>query len=763
MEQQERTRATRATSRPAIVFLITVAMTLAPLAAGAAAPATDGPEGTAVDQVRPTIGLVLAGGGAGGLAHVGVIRWLEENHVPVDLVAGTSMGGLIAALYATGSDAAAMQELMGSIDWRRVLSADTPYPQKAFRRKEDARLAPSTIELGLRDGFKLPPGFDAGQQVGLVIDRIAFPYSSIDSFDDLPTPFACVSVDLESGREVVFHDGPLALAMRATMSYPGWFSPVRDGDRVLVDGGVLNNLPTDVMEQMGADVIVAVDLGMASAEQQPFDDVLGVLNRTLTVMMRENTDRNAQRADVLVAPDVSAYSFTDFDRGSDLAAVGYAAAADLAADLLSYRLDDAAWEAYVATRAERRLPFDETPEFLDVEGAVNADVPEITAALDHHIGIPLDPDHLDNELTDITGWGRYGVAGYRGTQQDRRDGLAINVHEKTYGPPFIRPILDLRGAEFGEALITFGARFTFFDVAGTNSEWRVDATYGELTATATELYVPIGHVGFFAAPRAIAGRETQRLYREGQAVAEYQVDLLGVGADIGYTFGPRSELRFGFDLEYQRADAEVGEPLVDALEGVAGAVRARWLFDGSNSAVIPTRGMRIGSEARWIFAIPDVASGELGNALALDPYENLYQASLDLSGSHPLGGRFYAYASASGGTSFGATAPPLQQFTVGGPLHLGALGVDELRGSNYYLGRAGILWGLSDENRLSFFGTFYLSALYEIGDAFESHSDPFQDITFGIAGETLLGGVFVGGAVGQEGRHGFFFAIGRLF
>jgi NTE family protein len=443
--------------------------------------------------------------------------------------------------------------------------------------------------------------------------------------------------------------------------------------------------------------------------------------------------------------------------------VGYAAAADLSAELLPFRLDEAAWQAYVATRAERRRPFDETPQFLDVEGAVSADVPEIAAALDHHLGIPLDPDHLDTELTDITGWGRYSVAGYRGAREGQREGLEIDVYEKTYGPPFIRPILDLRGAEFGEALITFGARFTFFDVAGTNSEWRLDATYGELTAASTELYVPIGHVGFFGAPRAIAGRESRRLFRDGQAVAEYEVDRVGVGADVGYTFGPRSEVRLGFDVEYQRADNEVGEPLVEKLDGVAGAVRAQWLFDGANSAVIPTRGVRVGSEARWIFATPDVATGELGGPLDLEADQEFYQAALTLSGSRPLGGRFYAYASASGGTSFSATAPPLQQFTVGGPLRLGALGVDELRGSNYYLGRAGVLWALSDENRLSFFGKFYLTALYEIGDAFETRSDPFQDITFGLAGETLIGGVIVGGAVGQEGRRGFFFAVGRLF
>jgi hypothetical protein len=142
---------------------------------------------------------------------------------------------------------------------------------------------------------------------------------------------------------------------------------------------------------------------------------------------------------------------------------------------------------------------------------------------------------------------------------------------------------------------------------------------------------------------------------------------------------------------------------------------------------------------------------------------DFYQAELDIVGAHRLGGRFALLGSVSGGTSFGATAAPLQQFLLGGPLRLGALGVGELRGSHYFMGRAGVLWALADENKLSFFGTFYLTAFYEVGDAFERTADPFHDVTFGLAGETLLGGVFVGGAVGEDRRAGFFFAIGRLF
>jgi NTE family protein len=743
-----------------VLGLAILALVLKPGIGQGATPEGDGPD---EEQARPTIGLVLSGGGARGLAHIGVIQWFEEHRIPIDLIAGTSMGGLVGGIYATGADSGEMKELIDAIEWPAVPSADVPYPQKSFRRKEDARQAPAMIELGLRDGFKLSPGIDAGHQVGLLFDRIAFPYSGLDSFDQLPTPFACVAVDLESGDEVVFQGGRLAEALRSTMSYPVWFAPVRSGERVMIDGGVLNNLPTDVMLRMGADIVIAVDLGMRASEVEPIDNVIGVLNRTLSVMMRDNTDRNAELADILITPDVSGFGFADFDRAGELERIGYDAATELEEEIVRHALDPSSWQRYLAARADRRRVFDAAPEFLDVEGAFAVDAAAVEAALDHHLGESLDPDHLDFDLTNITGWGRYDVVGYDGRERAGRGGLGIDVHEKTHGPPFLRPILDLRGSEFSEALISFGGRFTFFDLAGTNSEWRTDATYGQTTQVFTELFVPVGHAGFFVAPRAVAGLTTQFLYDAGEAVAEYEIGRAGGGGDIGYLFGPRSQLRLGFDFEYQSAEVKVGEPFLGTVEGTAGSVGAQWLFDGTNSPIIPTRGVRVRTEAAWIFETPDFAVDLFPAVSGAEADADFYQAELDIVGAHRLGGRFALLGSVSGGTSFGATAAPLQQFLLGGPLRLGALGVGELRGSHYFMGRAGVLWALADENKLSFFGTFYLTAFYEVGDAFERTADPFHDVTFGLAGETLLGGVFVGGAVGEDRRAGFFFAIGRLF
>src|ERR1700745_2735971 len=209
---------------------------------------------------QPKLGLVLEGGGALGLAHIGVIQYLEEHHIPVSYIAGTSMGGLVGGVYATGRNADEVREVVKSINWDQVIRGQTSFHDLSFRRKQDAREYPSTLEFGLRNGLQFPSGFNSGQQVDLILDRVAFPYSEMNSFDDLPIPFACVATDLVTRSEHVFRSGPLDVALRSTMSLPGVFSPVHYEGHIFVDGGLLNNIPVKVAKDMGADIILGVHL-----------------------------------------------------------------------------------------------------------------------------------------------------------------------------------------------------------------------------------------------------------------------------------------------------------------------------------------------------------------------------------------------------------------------------------------------------------------------------------------------------------------------
>src|SRR5580698_3484911 len=235
---------TRHSCATRLAFLFVLALSSAVAAAQDPQP----PQNGATQPVaRPRIGLALSGGGALGLSEIGVLEWMEQNHIPVDRVAGTSMGSIIAAMYATGMAPEEIKKFAENVDWEDALRSEPTYRQLGYRRKQDRRDYQIEAALGLKHGLKGPNGFNSGHGVGLLLDRIAFPVPGIASFDDLPIPFRCVATDMLSGDRVVLHDGSLATAVRASMAIPGVFTPVEVGGRVLADGGMVENIPVDVV------------------------------------------------------------------------------------------------------------------------------------------------------------------------------------------------------------------------------------------------------------------------------------------------------------------------------------------------------------------------------------------------------------------------------------------------------------------------------------------------------------------------------------
>src|ERR1700720_3096591 len=260
---------------------------------------------------RPRIGLVLEGGGALFLAHIGKIKWLEEKCIPVDMIAGSSMGALVGGTYATGESPDQIANLISSIKWHEVLRGVTRYKDLSFRRKEDRQDYPNAFEFGLKQGAQFPSGFNSGQQVGLILDHVGLPYSEMKSFDELPIPFRCVATDLVAGDSYVFDHGSLAEAMRASMSLPAFFTPVRERNRVLVDGGLVNNLPVDVARQMGADIVIAVHLALPRLDPNAPLSSVTVLQRSANVSIAVNELRSMEDADILLKADAERFTMTD--------------------------------------------------------------------------------------------------------------------------------------------------------------------------------------------------------------------------------------------------------------------------------------------------------------------------------------------------------------------------------------------------------------------------------------------------------------------
>src|ERR1700734_3147272 len=234
---------------------------------------------------RPKVALVFEGGGALGFAHIGVIQWIEAHHIPIDYVAGTSMGGLVGGLYASGLSPNEIKSFVGGINWTAVLSGQLPFQALSFRRKEDKLAFPNRLEFGLKHGISLPNGLNSGSGVGLLLDRTMLPYYDLKSFNDLPIPFRCVATDLTTGEEHVFKDGSLAQAMRSTMSIPGGFAPVEHGTQVYSDGAAVNNLPVSVAQKMGADIVIAVYLDTGSFDRSSLNSLVGVAGRNVAILI----------------------------------------------------------------------------------------------------------------------------------------------------------------------------------------------------------------------------------------------------------------------------------------------------------------------------------------------------------------------------------------------------------------------------------------------------------------------------------------------
>ncbi len=270
------------------------------------------PPGTASGRSRPKIGVALAGGAALGLAHVGVLRWLEENRIPVDYIAGTSMGGLVAGLYATGHNAQEMESFVRELDWEFIMAPGPDFRQLTYRRKEDMREFPSRFEFGYKKGIKIPAGLSSGHGVGLALSRFTAPWGNLQRFDDLPTPFRCVATDLVKGEQVVFDGGPLYTALRATMSIPAVFTPVRMDGKVLVDGGAVNNLPVDVVRKMGANIVIAVTLKAPADPKETYASLLKIAGRSLSVLIMTNELASLANSDIPVGPDLEGLSGSDY-------------------------------------------------------------------------------------------------------------------------------------------------------------------------------------------------------------------------------------------------------------------------------------------------------------------------------------------------------------------------------------------------------------------------------------------------------------------
>ena len=701
---------------------------------------------------RTTIGVALEGGGALGLAHIGVLQWFEQHHIPIDYLAGTSMGGLVGGLYASGKSPQQLQDLVKAQNWDVILGGATPYEDLSFRRKEDMVAFPNSILLGLRKGLSLPGGLNAGQWISLLIDRETLPYSGVRSFDDLPIPFRCVATDLVSGKQAVFKDGSLSTAMRATMAIPGLFSPVREAEHVYVDGGLVGNMPTDVVREMGADIVIGVHLETSPGEADKIQSLFSILGRSIDVVVAENEIRGLANADLVVKVGLQEFSSLDYVKADAIIQKGIEAATQKSRLLETFALDDTAWAAYLEARKSHLRSDVAVPQFVRVEGANPEARENLERLLQSEVGKPIDKDRLEGLLSRLTGTGRYDTAGYQVTQHDGEVGLLITVHEKVYAPPILQLGFEVDGSESNDVDFTLATRLTLLDVAGYRSEWRTDLIFGNTYGIESELYRPFSPASkWFFAPHASASNSNFKIYRKNDPLAEYRFYRAEIGGDIGYGFSRFSEVRLGYEVGTLNARLRLGTAEFASLSGRTGATQLRYRMDHTDDPVIPRRGLSMESNFHWY----DSSPGETHSFPVLDTRVGYF---------HPITKPASLFLIGEGGTTFGSTQNSYPQFFLGGSSRLSAYGTNELFGDQYYFFRTGYLHDLLTLPPLAG-GKIYAIGSFELGKmyGFPAASRFPSDFAAGILAETAVGPLLLGASVGESGHRKWFFQLGRVF
>src|SRR5215471_8917017 len=462
---------------------------------------------SATPERRPVIGLALSGGGALGLTEIGVIRWIEENHIPVDRIAGTSMGSIIGSMYATGMSPEEIQKFAEKVNWDQAFLPEPGYTDLSFRRKQDRRDFLVAAPLGLKHGLRGPNGLNSGQAAGLLLDRIAIQQSGIANFDELPIPFRCVATDMQSGEEVVLHDGFLADAVRASMAIPGLFTPVELKGQVLADGGMVQNIPVETAHDMGADAVIAVELHYPPEDVAQLGTLAGVLSRAIDVMVSQNERRSLALAQAKVRVEMRGFSIADYKRVRELVELGYKAAASQSADLVMYAISDPAeWQKYLSGREARKRPALERVQEIVVTGADSDSNRRIEQQIARQTQGTLDLQAVERQLTRIAGQGQFDRLGHEGFTQNGVPALRITAHEKTYGPPFVELAVNVEGSGVAAFDFSAGARITFMDILHRGGEWRNDLLFGSSNLAATEFYQPLWQTKFFLAPHAFASK-----------------------------------------------------------------------------------------------------------------------------------------------------------------------------------------------------------------------------------------------------------------
>jgi NTE family protein len=705
---------------------------------------------------RPKVGVVLSGGGARGAAHIGVLKVLEEQRIPIDYLAGTSMGAIIGGLYASGLSVDEIEVLYRSIDWQDVFEDQPSRLEKSYRRKRDDDLYLIDQKPGIRDGeLQLPTGLIQGEKLELILRRATHRVSQVRHFDRLPVPFRCVATDITTGEAVVFYKGDLPTAMRSSMAVPGLFAATRaKKNQLLVDGGISNNLPVDVVRLMGADIVIAIDISSPLMSGDEIKNLISITEQLTSFLTRRNTERQIASlvaTDILIVPELDDITSSDFDHGAEAIQLGVEAARKHLDQLAGLKLAPEAHQVHLAQRLTPEPKEKKSLAFIRIDSDSNLADEIILTRMQVKAGQPIDIDRIEADVRILYGLGLFELVTYQLVEEQGQMGLVIEARKKSWGPNYLQFGVALDSTLEGENSYNLAVGHIMTEMNDLGGELQTNLQVGQDPTFGLEYYQPLDYDSpYYLLPRFVFGKENINLFDNGSQVAELRLTSAELSLAFGREFSTWADLRVG--VRFGQIDAKVltGTATLPDDSFDTGEFFTSLTLDRFDDFNFPRNGLFAGASL--------TSSKEaLGAGEEFDQLNGFFNGAHQFgAGSVLMGGEF--------GSTVSGTAAPQNRFRLGGFMRLSGFSQDQLTGQQYLLLRSAYLHRLKGFNLIP----LYLGASLEAGNVWEDREDIDSGNLVGsgslfIGIDSPLGPIYSGYGIAEGNQKALFFFLGRPF
>lgn len=699
---------------------------------------------------RPKVGLVLGGGGARGAAHIGVLEELERLRIPVDCVAGTSMGALIAGAWAAGMDPTTMRREMGKADWNDLFQDNPGYGDVNYRSKRLSQRYLPGSETGITElGAVTPPGVVSGQKIKLFFNQLVHADTGERNIELLPLPVSIIATDIGSGDRVVFRDGSLTLAMRASMSVPGLMAPLEYRGLKLVDGGLVDNLPVqEVRDRCGAQVVIAVNVGSPLLKSSDISGLLSISAQMVSILTEQNVTQSLAKltpTDIYIKPNLDGLAASDFDRSGDAADRGRTAAQESAELLQSLSVDERSYAAWRKRWTPQSLPL-QAVDAIEIAGLRTVNAAAVSRYVEQKVGESLDVSKLNRDLLRAYGDGYYERVDYTLVREGDRNVLRILPIEKSWGPDYLRLGVNLNSSLSGGSSFSVRTAYQKTWMNPLGAELLMSAELGSNTGIGVDFYQPLDPAQrYFVDAAASVRRESAALFKDDQRISEYRNNVARFDFSAGRNIGLVGQARLGWREERQEVKIETGVPLLPTDPLRISGLLATLELDQKNQLYISTSGWS--ARGTWF----ESAEHDYNRmTVALDGNYQIKDWVLGLRGS---------YAGSTHGS-----LPPQDLAKLGGFLNLSGFANDQLAGDkvSYVHMRAERIFGRMP---LGLRGDLRVGLALEAGRVGEPLSEPnrtgvLNSAVIYVRGETPFGPAYLGLGRSSSGPINAYFFIG---